>query len=403
MKVTIRGAKIPELRVLLWGCAVPMAAVALAACGSTSSGGSSTASGSKGLPSTIKIYAIEDLTGPAGFAGIDDVDALKLAVSDINSSGMLGKSKIVLTTGDSQSLATQGATLAEGAIGQGYAAIIGGPDSVSAQGEAPVLARAKQVVAFTQAGSSGVLINGYTFRLTPLQTDQIHLTLAELQKLGIKSVATITAADVPTDVQLNQTVTQNASKYGYTVKGQVSVTATQSDVAAAVSKLVSTGAQSVGMFVGGAQGPTVVTELRQDGYKGTIWCEESCAGGTGLSPAGSAANGVFWATDWAAPGTTAISKSYAAAYQKAYGQPSSDDAAEAFDALYYIADALKMAGSTNQARLDAAMIKLGNSGTFSGVLGAGLKVTNGQEYTPGYLVRWSSSAKQPVLDNASSN
>ena len=109
--------------------------------GLATSGPVAAASGSQ-LPSQINIYAMQDETGAAGIVGVDDANALKLAVSQINSSELLGKSKINLTIGDSATSPTQGANLADGAVGKGYAVVIGSPSSGVAVAEAPILARA---------------------------------------------------------------------------------------------------------------------------------------------------------------------------------------------------------------------------------------------------------------------
>src|SRR5438128_6759516 len=55
------------------------------------------------LPATIKATALIDLTGPAAFAGLRAQDGLQLGLDEINSSGMLGSSRLALDIVDAAS------------------------------------------------------------------------------------------------------------------------------------------------------------------------------------------------------------------------------------------------------------------------------------------------------------
>src|SRR3954451_17366352 len=94
MRVSIRR---PSHRALL--AAVSAAALlTMAACGNSSSGNSV----GSGLPEKIKIIAINPTSGPAAFAGESANEGYKLAVKEINSSNLLGGSKIDLSFEDSK-------------------------------------------------------------------------------------------------------------------------------------------------------------------------------------------------------------------------------------------------------------------------------------------------------------
>ena len=222
--------------------------------------------------------------------------------------------------------------------------------------------------------------------MTPLQTDIFHLTESYLQSKHIKTLATITDSDFPTQAQMNDEVSINQGRYGYSVVGGTTVTTAQSNISAEVSKLASYNAQAVGLFLTLGQNATAVTALKQAGYHGLIFAEEGAANGS-LSGAGSAANGIVWATDWVAPGTNPKATSFSKAYQKKYGTLPTNWSAESYDAMNVIAQALKMAGTTDSSKLNQAMTKIGNQ-KFSGTLGTSLRIHNGQEYSGGFLVQW---------------
>jgi len=144
------------------------------------------------------------------------------------------------------------------------------------------------------------------------------------------------------------------------------------------------------------QNATAATELKQGGFTGKLIAEDGAGNGT-LDAAGGAANGVVWASDWV-PGAPfgSISTSFTQAYEAKYGTKPSDWAAEAYDATFYAARAIKMANSVSPAAVDAALISEGAAG-FTGVLGPA-KVVNGQEQATPVLVQWLNGAAVPMTN-----
>jgi branched-chain amino acid transport system substrate-binding protein len=349
----------------------------------TAGGGAAGASGS--LPSTIKIYATEDLTGAASFAGVPTANGLKLAASQINSSGLLGHSKIQLTVADSQTSPTVGAQLADGAAGQGDAVVLGDISSSVAVAQAPIFAKSGVPTVFTQAGSDGVLVSPNIFRMTPLQTDIYTPVLQKLQAEKVKTVALVYNSDFPTIVQIAKLIESEAHKYGFKVIGTTTTLTTQSDISSAISKLQSFGAQADGILLTGPPNASAVTQLSQAGSKALLFGQEGAI--ASMTAAGTAANNFLMDSDWTPPGTNANSKSFVTAYTKAYGKAPIEFSAEGYDALEWAAHAIKNAKSTTPAKVTSAMTALGKSG-YNGVLSSDIKVTKGQEFSPGLLVQW---------------
>lgn len=368
-----------------------------AACGSSSkpaatlsSGANSPATGSggtgSGLPATIHLYSIQDLTGAAGKVGVEDQNGYNLAIEQINSSHLLGNTTLTISYGDSATSPASAANVANEAATGSYPIIFGSPSSGAAVAEAPILARSNKVTIFTQAGSNGVLVGPSIYRMTPLQTTLFPLEMKWLQgQGGPKTIAALTDSDFPTQVAEQTELQKIAGNYGLSVSGTSEVLATQTNISSSVSKLVGQHPSAIALFVTLGQNATAATELAQNGYKGPIIAEEG-AGNGALTAAGSAANGITWATDWAAPGSGATSTGFASAYQAKYGHPASDWAAESYDAMMYAAKALAQAKSTDSSKVVAALNAIGSAG-FDGVLGH-ITVTGGQEQSSGYLVQW---------------
>jgi len=154
-------------RVARWGAlaAVPLT-IAATLSGASSAGAS--------LPSTIHLYSIDDNSGPAGAVGVDATQAYELAVSQINKEHFLGNTTLSFSVGDTGGSATTAANLATQAATAHYPIVFGPVSSSTAVAVAPILGRANQPTIFTQAGSSGVLVSKYIFRMTPLQTTQFR-------------------------------------------------------------------------------------------------------------------------------------------------------------------------------------------------------------------------------------
>jgi branched-chain amino acid transport system substrate-binding protein len=373
---------------------------ALSACSTSASSSAASTSGTtatgSGLPSTIHLYSIQDASGAAGAVGVDDEDGINLAISQINATHLLGSSTVSITYGDSATNPATAAGLATAASTAHYPLVIGPPSSGTAVAVAPILSRAGEPTIFTQAGGPGTVISKWMFRLTPLQTDRIPLAFKWLQSQGVKTVAVLQDSDFPTEVSLAQETAADGAKYGLKVVGTASVLAAQSNISSEVSKLLSYHAQAVALFVVLTQNATAATQLKQGGFTGKIIAEDGAGNGT-LSGAGSAANGIVWASDWV-PGAPfgSVSDSFTKAYEAKYHASPSDWAAEAYDATYYAARAIKTAKSISPAAVDAALISEGQAG-FEGALGQA-KVIDGQEQATPVLVQWSNGAAVPMAN-----
>jgi len=339
------------------------------------------------LPATVHLYSIQDASGNVAAVGKADENGINLAIKNINGSHLLGSTKLSISYGDDASTATQAANLATQAATAHYPAVIGPPLSTTAVAAAPILSRANEPTVFTQAGGTGTLISKYMFRLTPLQATRIPKAYQWLQSKGVKTVGVLYDSTVPTLVTLYKETQKDGPKYGFKVTSAVGIAAKQSDISSSITKLLSSHPKAIALLVSGTANGTAAAELKQAGFSGPIMAEDGAGGGT-LSGAGSAANGIVWASDWT-PGAPfgSMSDSFTKAYVAAYGATPPDWAAEAYTATYYIAKALKAAGTTTAAAVDKALIAEGKNG-YAGVLGKHVIVVNGQQNATPVLVQW---------------
>ncbi len=333
------------------------AVVCLTACssGKSSSSTSSAAGGSSAasnLPAKITIPSITDLTGSSSFAGIAGETGTQLAVSQINDQHYLGaNTTLAVDTKDAATLPqTAASDFTEAVADKSIPAVLGSITSSESQAVAPIAMQSQLPVAFTQSGSTGTILGAYTFRLTaPASTYFGSVLKPWLASKNVKTASVLYSSQNPTLAQLAQsTLPQIAKSQGFTIASSTGVQTNTVDYSAAVSKIVSDKPQVVFLLLVGTQYSTVVTQLHQAGYSGAI-AAQSAAGTGNLKAAGAAGVGVVYPVDFLARETGASSQAFTAAYKAKYGTNPTYFAAERYDALWFIARAIKLAGSTDRA------------------------------------------------------
>ncbi len=365
-------------------------AVTVSACGSAGSSGG----GSGGaLPSVVSLPVISELSGPAGVAGLEIQKGYQLAAKDINSSKLLGEHTIELTFDDTGNKVATGASLASKAVTKNAPIVFGSPVGTVALAEAPIFARANQPTIFNEAGSNGVLVNKYIYRLTPTIPSYYSKTLEYLKSQNIKTLAIVTNSDQPTLTQMAEEARNDAAKYGYTVASYDSVVSTQADVASTVSKMVSNQPDAVALDVQTGQNATFVKGLADAGYKGLVTATTSAGGGV-LNTIGAAGNGVVWSTNYTYQQAGDLNAKFVKEYNDAYGKNPTNWAASAYDSMFFAARSLKEAGSTNNDKMQAAMQKIGAEG-FEGVLGK-VVVKDNQQQAVSTLAKWQDGQTVPL-------
>ena len=361
--------------------------VSAAACASSGSS-SSSAVGKSGLSGTIRVISDTDLTGAAAFAGIEDLKGEQLAVQQVNSQKYLGSATISLQSHDTQTNPQTAASLASQGVADSSAAAILGPEIATESAPMATIAQqAKVPILFTQSGGAGVVIGNYTYRVTALQTSYFDKGLAYLHEQGVKKVSTIYNSANSTIVTLaTQTIPGGAGKYGYQVGPAEAVSYTTEDYSGVISKVLASKPDCVAVLVVGAANPTVVTQLRQAGYTGIILGQQGDDAGT-LKPAGAAAKGVVWMTDFSSAAVDQpAAKAFSTAFKAKFGTEPTSFAAEGFDETWMLARAIKEAGSAQRTAIQAGLAAVAKHG-FGGAEGQ-LTFDGNQLQVPGTLVGW---------------
>ncbi len=407
-----------HMRVVSLAALVAVAA-ALAACGSSSSSSSSASAGgssassstsssaapasssSSKLPSTINVTAVQDLSGPVAYVGKNVVQGLQLAANQINGSGLLHGSKIVLTVKDTGSTVSTATSQFSQAVGSNAAAIFGPLLSQEALATAPLAQRASVVDIAIESQVDGLLETGpYIYRATSSQLRFDNLIPEDVAPkiASNKTVRILTLSDTPTLVQAAAQMTKKFESLGVKVLGTIGTPITTTDFSSLATKLSAGNPGAIGLLLIGTANPAAVTALRNTGYKGVLFGNEAATNGS-LKPAGAAADGFIYAVDYN-PGLTFPSAvTFTKLFQSKYpSQIPNGYNATGYDAMNEFAHAIALSGDASRAGVQKGMQMLMKTGGLNGAIGPEKFTGTGNRdlSVAGTLVVWTGSQEKIV-------
>ena len=308
----------------------------------------------------IKIGAAEALTGNAAQYGLPIRRGLELAASEINNGGGIGGQKLTLLIEDEQGKKEEAINVFKKLIFQDKVLMLFGPTlSNSAQAADPVAQGARVVVFGTSNTADGITsIGNYVFRNSVTEADILPVTLrVAVQKTGLKKVAVLYGNDdiftksgydnfkkALQDLKIPVTTTETFAKGDVDFKPQLTkIKGSRSD-AIVLSGLV-------------AEGAPIMVQARQLGISLPF------IGGNGMnSPrvfelAKESSDNLWVGSPWSVENPAAENQRFIAAYQKAHGSLPDQFAAQAYDAMHIVAEALKKTKLTGNLESDRRALR----------------------------------------------
>ncbi|GAA1868662.1 ABC transporter substrate-binding protein [Pseudonocardia ailaonensis] len=372
-------------------------AVALAGCGSSASTTPAAAAG--GLPPTITLQAVQDLTGPAGYAGTYVQRGAQVAVKEINDTGFLGSTKIDLAYADTRSDRQQAGILATKAAATDTPVLLGTTASTSGQVISPIVERAKLPTIYAISTADGVNIGRYTYRASVPAATMVVAQAEALKKYSPKSMSIIYDSDADGTVLLGtKAMPALAEKLGIPVKASKTTVSTTADYTAVVSSVLQDKPDVVGIgLVTAAGGTALIQQLRLQGFTGPIAATSVLDSVSGKLGAG--AGDVYWATAFnknrATEATRNFDKVFAQYCATCADGPTEYDAS-GYDAVWTAVRAIKEANSVDREAVTAGLEKVAATG-FAGS-SDGLKYVNRDFQIASPAVVWL-KAGTPTLTN----
>ena len=292
----------------------------------------------------LKIGAAEALTGNAAQYGGPIRRGFELALGEINASGGVNGQKIELVIEDEQGKKEEAINVFKKLIFQDKVLMLFGPTlSNSAQASDPVAQSARVVVFGTSNTADGITsIGNYVFRNSVTEADILPVTLRMAsQRTGLKKVAVLYGNDdiftksgydnfkkALQDLKIPVTTTETFAKGDVDFKPQLTKIKASNPDAIVLSALI-------------AEGAPVMVQARQLGITLPF------IGGNGMnSPrvfelAKNSSDNLWVGSPWSVENPAAENKKFISAYQKAHATLPDQFAAQAYDAMYIVTQALK--------------------------------------------------------------
>jgi branched-chain amino acid transport system substrate-binding protein len=315
------------------------------------------------------VGAIEILTGPSAAYGIAIKAGLELALEDINKKGILGGRFINLTVEDSAGNKDQAINAARKLIGRDKVGLVIGPtlsNEMFAVG--PVVNERKIPIVGTSTTAVGITdIGPWVFRTSLPESDVIPVTLAYAKGRGVKTIALMYANDDAFSKSGFDTMKAAAEKAGLTIVTIESFGSKDADFSAQLTKIKGLKPDAVGISALVEPVSGVLLKARELGFgKETLFIGGNGSNSPKLGEiAGPAADGLIVGSPWFVGKDSPANKAFVAAFQAKYSRAPDQFAAQAFDTMHIVADAITAAGGTENDKLHAALLAT----KYDGVMG----------------------------------
>jgi branched-chain amino acid transport system substrate-binding protein len=360
-------------RKTLLATALVLAAIcAVTACSSGGKKAPAAAANSSGqksaLPAEIKVMVVNDRTGPAGFAGLDEDNGIQLAADQATQAGTLGSTKIDFDLQDPAGNTQQAVKLTSTAINdQSYQAIIGPIRSTEQSATAPVAQSGKIPTLMAEVNIPSANAGDFTFLAGAPITSYFAAMGPYLKSIGVKSYGII-GDNLPSDVSIADVAKNFASSNGLSLLSNIQVSSTSQDYTAQVSNFLSSKPDALVNLVTSAAGATLISQVRQAGFKGPIIGIEATTSAFLQSAGKDAVGFTFPAPFTPLNQTSASTKAFVQAYTAKYGKAPSPYAAEGYDSALWLIKGIQASGTGTRTSIRDGLGKVATTG-FDGAQG----------------------------------
>ncbi|OZI62487.1 ABC transporter substrate-binding protein [Bordetella genomosp. 11] len=309
----------------------------------------------------IKLGMAEALSGGAAQYGISIRNGFQLAADEINAAGGINGNKIALVIEDEQGKKEEAINVFKKLIFQDKVLMTFGPTlSNSAQAADPIAQAAKTVAFGTSNTADGITsIGNYIFRNSVTEADVLPATLTTVKnKVGLKNVAVLYGND---DV-FTKSGYDNFKKALEDLKIPVTTTETFAkgdvDFKAQLTKIKGTNPDAIVLSALLAEGGPIMVQARQLGLNVPV------IGGNGMNSVkifelapGAASNNLWIGSPWSIENKTPENTKFIDAYKAKYKIAPDQFSAQAYDAMYIVAQALKKVQLKGDLAADRAALR----------------------------------------------
>lgn len=323
---------------------------------------------------TIKIGFLGAKTGNHAAFGIPTLEGMKMAAEDINKAGGLLGKKIEIIEEDHGSKNTEGANVTQKLITRDkVVAVVGDPTTAITKIAAPIAQQNKVVLLSAGAVGTGVVeVGDYIFRDTLLDAVAAPaVTKYVKEKMGWKNVALVTSMNNDYSVGLSKLFEAALKENGIEIIAKQSIQDGDQNFSAQVTAIKEKNPDGI-VFTGYyTEGGLFMKEVRKQGLKAVMVGGDGLLGDVLMKMGGDAVEGSMVYCGFAADENKAgeKTKKFIEAY-KAGNDGALPDmfAAQGYDAVMLIADAIKNANSDVPEKFRAELAKTKDWAGVSGTI-----------------------------------
>ena len=314
----------------------------------------------------VKIGIMVPTTGSEATAGKDMENAILLAVDEINQAGGVLGMQVTTMTGDDACDPQQATAAASKLVSSDVAAIVGGYCSGATLPTLKIYGDAGLPFAIAAANSTKLIdVNqGNAFMVNSTGYDQVNTAVELFTSKGAEKLAIIHQGDGYSE-DLAKLTREKWAAEGKEVVAYEVVNKGEQDHSSLVTRIKSKAPDAIFWTAYYADGGLVIKQLRRSGYRGLIAVGDGSNSPKLLEIGGKATEGVYCFSNPTVDYLPAA-KAFTEAYKGKYNQAPDAYSTLAYDSMMLMADAIKRAGTTDQ----AAVIKaLADTKDFKGISG----------------------------------
>lgn len=316
--------------------------------------------GGNALAAEIKLGVAEALTGPAAKYGVSAKNGFLLAADQINAAGGVNGDRLALLVEDEQGKKEEAINVFKKFIFQDRVLAIFGPTLSNSAFAADPIANMSQVVVFgTSNTASGITdIGPWVFRNSIMEADVLPVTLREAVKhFHIRKVAVIYGNDDAFTKSGFEVFKAALEAQKIPVTGIETFAKGDVDFRAQLTKIKAQNPDAIVCSALAEEAANIILQARALGISAPF------IGGNGFnSPklfeiARGAADNTVVGGPWSAESPSPQNRAFVAAYEKKYGVEPDQFAAQAYDAMYIMAEALKRTKRTGNLTADRQALR----------------------------------------------
>jgi branched-chain amino acid transport system substrate-binding protein len=306
----------------------------------------------------VRIGFFMSITGRDASFGEVSLNGARLAVDELNAAGGVLGRPVELVVEDNRSLAGESATAAKKLIARDHAAVLIGECSSARTLEAAPVAQAAGIPLITPAATNPKVtqVGDCIFRvcfIDPFQGDVIAAFAR--RRLGVKRAALLVEAGAPYSVGLAEYFSKTFTALGGEIVAEQKYAGPDTDFRAQLTAIRAAKPDAVflpGYYVAAG---LVARQAKELGLQATLLGGDGFEAPQLLEIGGEAMEGVYYSTHFATENTGEASRLFVAAYRARHGAVPNGLAALTYDAVKLAADAIARAGTTEPAKVRAAL------------------------------------------------